>query len=579
MTAHAGLVPNANLNTSVLPAEVITGCRSASREEDRRDLRVLKKGVTPVRLEEMEHFLNKYPDKEAAKLLRDGFREGFKIPFVEMEVRLSTKNLKSAREFPEVVTEKLHKEVALGRMAGPFDTAPIDNLRVSPLGVVPKKEPNKFRLIHHLSFPKGSSVNDGIDPQLCSVLYTSFDSAMSWVRKSGQGAMLAKTDIEAAFRLLPVHPDSMHLLGCFWDGGFFVDRCLPMGCSLSCAYFEAFSTFLEWVVKDVTGLGSCVHYLDDFLFVGSAFSSDCSVLLHSMEGVAKRFGVPLAAEKTVGPVTSLSFLGIEIDTVAMECRLPEDKLVNMRLEVKRVGSLKKVTLREVQSLLGKLNFACRIMPMGRVFCRRLSLATIGIRAPNHFIRLRRDLKDDLKVWEFFLESYNGKSLWIAPVVSAEFLGILIGSADESGFSLFFRNEWLVAEWPKMWKDNGLVADLTLCEVFPIVVALTLWGGNVRDKKICFRCGSIGAMEAINSLSSSKHSILRVLQHLVWVGLNFNLWVTAEFGVLKYNNILEALSSSQWDRVRELAPQVEPTGKSRGNYLFGSWVIHLSSGRQ
>lgn len=26
--------------------------------------------------------------------------------------------------------------------------------------------------------------------------------------------------------------------------GLFVDRCLPMGCSISCAYSEMFSTFL-----------------------------------------------------------------------------------------------------------------------------------------------------------------------------------------------------------------------------------------------------------------------------------------------------------------------------------------------
>lgn len=52
------------------------------------------------------------------------------------------------------VLEKLRKEVALGRMGGPFPAAPFDDLVVSPLGVVPKKEPGKFRLIHHLSFPK-----------------------------------------------------------------------------------------------------------------------------------------------------------------------------------------------------------------------------------------------------------------------------------------------------------------------------------------------------------------------------------------------------------------------------------------
>lgn len=88
-------------------------------------------------------------------------------------------------QHPDVFLEKLRKEVALGRMGGPFPAAPFDDLVVSPLGVVPKKEPGKFRLIHHLSFPKGGSVNDAIDQGACSVTYTSFDAAVGWVRRYG----------------------------------------------------------------------------------------------------------------------------------------------------------------------------------------------------------------------------------------------------------------------------------------------------------------------------------------------------------------------------------------------------------
>ena len=59
----------------------------------------------------------------------------------------------------------------MGRIAGPFDQRPLPILRVSPIGLVPKKEPNEFRLIHHLSYPLGSSVNDYTDRQHCSVQY------------------------------------------------------------------------------------------------------------------------------------------------------------------------------------------------------------------------------------------------------------------------------------------------------------------------------------------------------------------------------------------------------------------------
>lgn len=51
-------------------------------------------------------------------------------------------------------------------------------------------------------------MNDGIDPGSCKVVYTSFDMALHWVRICSPGSLMAKTDIESAFRLLPVHPQS-----------------------------------------------------------------------------------------------------------------------------------------------------------------------------------------------------------------------------------------------------------------------------------------------------------------------------------------------------------------------------------
>ncbi|KAM9323990.1 LOW QUALITY PROTEIN: uncharacterized protein PAF06_020242 [Gastrophryne carolinensis] len=204
----------------------------------------------------------------------------------------------------------------------------MSDLVVSPLGVVPKKERGKFRLIHHLSFPRGRSVNDGIDKGLSSVSYTSFDFAPDMVREAGPGALMAKTDIESAFRLLLVHPDSLYLLG-FFEGGYYVDRCLPMGCSISCAYFEAFSSFLEWVVRERAGMGSVTHYLDDFLCVGPAGTRVCDLLLATMLNVFGAFGVPVAHDKTEGPATVIKFLGIEIDTVKRVCRLPRDKIEDL----------------------------------------------------------------------------------------------------------------------------------------------------------------------------------------------------------------------------------------------------------
>ena len=84
----------------------------------------------------------------------------------------------------------------------------------SPFGVIPKRHsPGKWRLILDLSNPSGSSVNDGINPELCSLSYISVDDVARVVALLGRGTMLGKTNIKSAYRIIPVHPADRLLLG------------------------------------------------------------------------------------------------------------------------------------------------------------------------------------------------------------------------------------------------------------------------------------------------------------------------------------------------------------------------------
>lgn len=129
------------------------------------------------------------------------------IPFIFSSDPVFSFNLKLARENPDVLLSKVQTEVNLGRIEGTFPELPFSNLRVSLLGGVPKKEARKFWLIPLLSYLKGSSVNDAISKESASVSYVSFDRAVDLVRRACPVALLAKSDLESAFRLLPVHPD------------------------------------------------------------------------------------------------------------------------------------------------------------------------------------------------------------------------------------------------------------------------------------------------------------------------------------------------------------------------------------
>lgn len=94
-----------------------------------------------------------------------------------------------------------------------------------------------------------NSVNHFIDPEDCSVAYTSLDQVLQEVARLGKGTVLAKMDIKSAFRLMIINPGDFDLLGFKFEGNYYIDKCLPMGCAISCNLFEKISTFLQWELK------------------------------------------------------------------------------------------------------------------------------------------------------------------------------------------------------------------------------------------------------------------------------------------------------------------------------------------
>lgn len=161
------------------------GLAAAKREDAVSSKKPLGKVCSPIQLDTLALLLQAYPSIQDAIYLEEGFWYSFRIPYDGARISKFSNNLKSVVGLELVVFDKIVKEPQEGRVAGSFDTPPMLTLRISPLGVVPKKIMGEYRLIHHLSYPHGDSVNDGIPSELVSVHYTSFDSAVNMVAQVG----------------------------------------------------------------------------------------------------------------------------------------------------------------------------------------------------------------------------------------------------------------------------------------------------------------------------------------------------------------------------------------------------------
>ena len=80
-----------------------------------------------------------------------------------------------------------------------------------------------------------------------------------------------------------------------------------------------------------------------------------------MQETCEDVGLPAEPKKNEGPGTSISFLGIELDTVALEIHLhvPAEKLERLRTELGKWRGKKACRKRDLLSLIGGLSHACK----------------------------------------------------------------------------------------------------------------------------------------------------------------------------------------------------------------------------
>ncbi|KAM4748826.1 uncharacterized protein WCC33_006225 [Rhinophrynus dorsalis] len=332
-----------------------------------------------------------------------------------------------------------------------------------------------------------------------------------------------------------------------------------MGCAVSCAYFKAFCSFIHWSLVTRAGVATVAHYLDDFLLIGGASSMACLRLLEKLIALLNYLGVPVAKDKTVLLCTRLSYLGIEIDTEERKCRLPAKKVEKARRLVGQAKLASKLELCKVQELLGVLNFACRVIPMGRIFSRRWERATAGVFKRHFKIRVTRQLKEDLEVWDSFLKDFNGLCLWLGPVQANNELQLFTDAAGAVGFGAYLEGRWCAQCWPVQWVQRGLTKNLTFLQLFPIVVAIELWWRELGNRSVTFWSDNLGVVQAVNNLSSGSLPVVRLLRKLVLGCMRHNIQFKAIHVPGANNGIADALSRGQMERFFRLAQRAARTG--------------------
>ena len=509
--------------------------------------------VTPIDYIKLDSYLEGYNIEEREYLV-NGFKNGFKLEFSGSGTSSIPSNLKSTLMHPEITKEKIDNELKAGRFIGPFLDPPFDNQIVSPIGLQPKKTNNKFRLITHLSHPKGSSVNDGISKEFSSVKYASVVDAISILKKLGKKSYMAKTDIENAFRIIPLHPSQFRFLVFKFQDNWYVDKCLPMGARSSCAIFEKFSSALEWVMKNKLNIKHVVHILDDFLLINK-YKKSCAKQLKVFLEFCLEVGIPIAFNKTFPPSTIMEFAGIELNSIEMLSKLPVDKKLKCIAKLEEISNKNSTSLKELQQLTGLLSYATLVVYVGRVFIRRLFNLMIGKTKKYAKIKISEQVKEDLLMWLDFMNNFNGKNMFMDDRwFSNKQLDLYCDSSKTIGFGAYMGKAWFYGTWDM----DVSKLDITTLELYPILVAINLWKDKLANLNLLIHTDNEALVAILNSQTVKNNEYcLSLLRKLVLICLKHNILIRATHIRGCFNTLSDLLSRSQVAKFKSLAPEMLP----------------------
>ena len=516
--------------------------------------------VSPIRVAKLRQEVLTHPDQSFVNYVLDGLQNGFRVGFNPASVSLksATQNMPSASLQPSVIDDYLHTELAKGRVAGPFSSPPLLHLHISRFGVIPKKhQPGKWRLILDLSSPDGHSVNDGIRKDPFTVQYMKVDDIIDGIMSLGRGTLLEKFDVESAYHI-PIHPNDRYLLGMQWQGNYFVDMALPFGLRSAPYIFSSVADLVEWVLKTRYDVSFLLHYLDDFHTLGLPNSQTCQPNLDTCIQQFQDWGIPLQPDKLEGPSTLLTVLGIELDSLLLQARLPQEKFDRIHTLLVTWSLKRHCTRKELEPLISKLQHACKVVPSGRTFlCRMINLLS-AFRRDDHPIRLNSEFRLDLSWWLEFFQSWNGYSFLLSPRwAPIPDLHVSSDAAGSVGYGAILGRDWFVGKWSPL----QLPLSIAYKELFPIVLAASLWGHQWSAKRVEFCSDNTAVVEVLRSGTSRDSNLMVLLRHLSLLAARHSFVFTARHIPGKSNAIADAISRFEFQRFHQLAPYASPTATS------------------
>ena len=479
-------------------------------------------------------------------LVCDLLKYGFPIEIdsnLELAKSCKVKNHKGAKVFREKINAFLKKEASYGAIIGPFSECPFEEgMVISPLNTVPKSTPNERRIILDLSFPKdGTGVNDFVSKQWyldnpVELVYPKIDDFVALIKAKGPGCLLYKLDLRRAYRQINICPSSYNLVGYRWKNQIFFDTVLSMGLRSAAHICQRVTNAFTFMMHN-SGL-AVLNYLDDF-----AGAENGDVAMFAFKLLREMFiksGIEEAVEKACPPTETMTFLGILFNSTEMTMEVTKDRLLEIKLLIKEWLNKKSASLKDIQKLLGKLNFVGSCVRSSRIFINRilnwLRDCYQGSRGEMFIIPI--EVQKDMIWWDVFLPFYNGISL-IDYGEWSEADSVFSSDSCLTGCGGICGNKFFHSSFPEFIIGNKL--SITCLEMLTVVVSLKMWCSELSRKKVVIFCDNMATCIIINTGKSRNTFLQQSLREICFIASVHDIQIKAVHLDSKANRVADCLS--------------------------------------
>jgi hypothetical protein len=291
-------------------------------------------------------------------------------------------------------------------------------------------------------------------------------------------------------------------------------------------------------------------FLTDDWFVRGATEEECRRHLDKAVDILQRLGWKLQRSKITEPSQIMPFLGILINTLLCRLSIPPNKLQQYHragAHVLAEDEAGRLTLKDLESLLGKLSWVSEVMVAGRIRLRRIRACAPGgghyHPPPNTKVQLSDEAKADIAWWMTQLMDAATHQRWVPfwtqqPPVHCS---IYSDAAGDVGYGLVVGDQVLQG----LWTPEVLGNSSGFKELVPVLLALELLPEEAHGRVVIITTDNLSNVFAINKGSCHSEASFELLARIMELAAEKQIYLIADWVPRDSNKFCDTVSREIW----------------------------------